>query len=332
MNRKVQDARLARRATPSLRCRHKYHRAFGRVALIVQILALLAIAGCPAPPTGDLEIDLVVGETASGILFSGQQLRAVATAEDGHVYGVGAALVAPEADPNVAAVREGVVSGEPLAEPVELDIAAPVGPVVPPEIGTNVVARADGEIVVELRFDVAFTEGMQDGLLDPVRRFVQGRPHATYALLLVDLGVDDNGTSPRDAVPLEIGIENERTGALGLADDGDYFTVSVQAETTYRLTVEATQAVSATSGFEDRFGQINFGVPTPGGLLINANAVAGVPGVSEFATSAAESFFVRVAAAGVDTVPTEVIQYAVRLVETVPEDEEPAGGGNEGAP
>jgi hypothetical protein len=312
-----------------LRGRHKHLKA---LALSTLIVALLIIAGCPAPRTGDLEIDLVVGETASGILFSGQQLRAVATVEAGHVYGIGAALVAPEADPDVAAVREGLVSGDPLAEPAALAIAAPVGPAVSPEIGTIVEAGADGEIAVELRFDVAFTEGVEDELLDPVRRFVQGSPHVTYALLLVDLGVDDNGTSPRDAAPLEIGIANERTGMLGLADDGDYFAVSVQAETTYQLTVEATQAVSATSGFEDRFGQINFGVPTPGGVLINANAVAGIPGVSGFTTTEAESFFVRVSAAGEDTAAAEDIQYAISIVETVPEDEEPPSAGGEGAP
>ena len=293
------------------------------VVRALPIIALAGLCGCSVPPPGDVDTELAVAEVATGTLFSTQRLRARATVEADHIYRIGAALVTPEADGQVSAEVVGIVSGTPLPEPVPLAVADSFGSLLDPEAETIVVSQSEGEIVVELQFEVALTSGQPDEDLDFVRTLVGGAPHATYELLLTDLGMDDNGTSPQGAVELVVGPEGERTGELGPRDEADYFFVLVQPEITYLLTVEATRSVSVVSGYEDRFGQINFGVPTPGGLLVSADALAGVPGTSTFTATETEVMFLRVAPSDADTTPLEAIQYAVSVIETVPEEEEP---------
>ena len=141
-----------------------------------------------------------------------------------------------------------------------------------------------------------------------------------YELLVTDLGLDDNGTSPEDAVTLAVGIEGELTGTLNPGEDGDYFILAVRAETDYQLNLESTHSVNVTSGSEDRFGQINFGTATAGGLLISANASAGTPGTAEFIAPATEEVLLRLAASGTAS-SSATIQYAISVIEVIPDEE-----------
>jgi hypothetical protein len=270
-----------------------------------------------------VDTQLAAGEVATGTLFSTQRLRATATVEPDHIYRIGAALVTPEADGQVSAQVVGIVSGDPLPQPVPLAVADSFGSLLDPEAETIIVSQSEGEIVVELQFEVALTSGQPDEVLDFLRALAGGTPHAWYQLLLTDLGFDDNGTSPQGAVELAVGPDGELTGELSLRDEADYFFVLVQPEMTYLLTVEATGSVGLVSGYEDRFGQVNFGVPTPGGLLISADALAGVPGTSTFTATETEVMFLRIAPGDADTAALQATQYAISIVETVPEEQEP---------
>ncbi|MBU0718118.1 MAG: hypothetical protein KJ749_07720, partial [Planctomycetes bacterium] len=184
---------------------------------------------------------------------------------------------------------------------------------------SSFIPVSDGEVVIELAY------GSQDGTedesqLDRIRAFIRGEMRANYELLVTDLGLDDHGISPADADTLAIGLAGERTGTLKPGEDADYFIFEVQEGGTYLLTVESTDSVEVTSGAEDRFGQVNFGVATAGGLLLETSASAGIPGTAEFTAPATEDVLLQLS---VGTAATSVIdiQYAVRVVETVIEDE-----------
>ena len=256
---------------------------------------------------------------ASGSLFGGQRLRAALFAEAGHVYNVAAGLSAATVGSTGLAEIEGVVSGDPLAEPVEFSLESswgssgqgsqPPGAFIP---------QADGDVVIEFAYVTAEEAEATGGALEPIRALIRGPMRADYELLVIDLGVDDHGTSPQDAVALAVGIEGELTGTINPGEDADYFILPVEADTTYQLNLESTHSINVTSGAFDRFGQINFGVASAGGLMISGSASAGVPGTTEFTAPATEDVLLRLTGSTGDA-STAPIQYAISVTELVPE-------------
>ena len=100
----------------------------------------------------------------------------------------------------------------------------------------------------------------------------------------------------------------------------------MQADTTYQLNLEATGSVDVTSGVEDRFGQVNFGVATASGLLINGSASAGTPGTSEFTAPASESVLLRLSGSnagggGIGAYSATTIHYAISVAQVAPDGE-----------
>ena len=294
-------------------------------ALLLGSLAVALLAGsygCVDPPgsaVGTVEIEVTPGEPASGDLFSGQSFRAIASVEAGHAYEFGAALTVTAGATDPGAI-EGVVSGAPLAVPVEFTVEPLVDEFPGSQPLNTLIAQIDGEVAIEFFFPYSSESEAVSDVLEGLRRLISGPARATYVLLVIDLGFDDNGTSPQDAVALAAGPEGEQNGTLTAGDEADYFALSVQAETFYQLNLESTDSVNLTSGSEDRFGQANFGVPTPGGLTITVNATGGVPGISQFTAPATEEVLLRVAA-GADATTGTTIRYAVSVVEVeaVPE-------------
>jgi len=94
----------------------------------------------------------------------------------------------------------------------------------------------------------------------------------------------------------------------------------VQADTTYQLNLESTDIVNVILGSEDRFGQVNFGVPTAGGLVIDVSSSAGSPDTGEFTAEATEEVLLRLTASGSGS-SNVTIQYAISVVEVVPDGE-----------
>jgi hypothetical protein len=258
---------------------------------------------------------VVSGEIASGYLFSGQELRATTTVEAGHVYEVGAQLIVTTAGSIGTDEIVGAVSGDPIADSGEIVVlVTSSNGSEPPQPSAAFIAYGSGEVVVEFAYTFA---DAPESTLDSIRAFIQGPARATYQLLITDLGFDDNGTSPDDAVALPVGLDGELTGTITPADEADFFLVELQADTTYLLTIESTDNVNVTSGAEDRFGQVNFGVPTAAGLVIEVSSSAGVPGTGEFAAPATEEVLMRLSAVG--SAASSTIQYAISVVEILPE-------------
>jgi len=285
-------------------------------------VVLVGLSGCIYPPgseAGTVAIELTPGETASGDLFSGQSLRAITFVEAGHAYEFGAALTVATGAIDPGAI-EGVVSGAPLAAPVEFTVGSSVDEFPGSQPLDTFIAQADGEVAIEFLFPYSGESEAVSDVLEGIRRLIIGTTRATYALLVIDLGFDDNATSPQDAVALAVGPDGEQTGTLTEGDEADYFALSVQADTSYQLNLESTDSVNLTSGFEDRFGQANFGVPTPGGLTITVDATGGVPGISQFTAPATEEVLLRVAAAA-DSSAGVTIQYAISAIEVIIEEE-----------
>lgn len=288
------------------------------------------VSGCAdsagsADPT--VEIELIPGEVATGILFDGQQLRATTLVEAGHIYHLGARLT--EEIPSATGFEEiqGTLSGTALADPVAFLVrllgTERLGDL---QTGTIFIPDLAGEVVGEFRYVPPATSESADQLLEALRRLIRGRLRATYELLLTDLGLDDNGTSPKDAVVLTVGIEGELLGTVTPGDEADFFVLQVEAETTYQLRLEATDFVTLTSGGVDRFGQINFGAPTPGGLVISATASAGNPSGAEFTAPATEQVLLRLtstvfAGGALDLSTAAAVQYAISVVEVVPDEQ-----------
>jgi hypothetical protein len=270
---------------------------------------------------GTVLVQLVPGQARSGDLFTGQTLRAIVSVEADHTYEL-RALVTPS---TVAAAATGdvvgMISGEALAEPVQFFVSIVTGPGLAGSATTTVLTPvADGPVTIEFVYPVADTTGPDTENIDVVRALIQGPLHALFELSVADLGFDDHGQSPDTATALEVGIENERTGSLSPGDEADFFIVEVEAGRSYRVTVESTDAVTVVSGSEDRFGQINFGIPTLGGLVVTVSASAGVPGSSDFAAAATEQVILRVTPLGGAAVPADEetgINYAINTVEVV---------------
>ncbi len=299
-----------------------------RVSEAVCLPALLALCLSGCVPGRDVEgtvdIHAAPGKLISGELFTGQTLRATVPVEASHLYAMLVAVRPSTTGSTATGDIVGSITGDALPEPVEFFVTVVSGTAVPgpttPTLFTSVLA---GDVTVEFLYPVPDTSPAAE-YLDLIRALIQGPLHATFELSVTDLGFDDNGGSPADAVTLEVGIANERTGSLSPGDAADYFLVQFDAGMSYRIGVESTDAVTVVSGSEDRFGQINFGVPTLGGLIINVSSSAGVPGSFEFTALATETVLLRLTAfggAGVDPTATTSIQYALSAVEFTPEGE-----------
>jgi hypothetical protein len=299
-------------------------------ALLATLLAVvsLGVPGCvqaAGSAAGTVQIEVVPGETAAGNLFGGQELRGTMLVEAGHIYHITASLTEVTAGSNGFDEVEGVVSGAPLAAPVEFFVESPVGGGIDGSgLSNTFVPISDGQVVIELVLASPQTTESPGSALETIRRLIRGRTRVTYELLVTDLGVDDNGSAPEDAVTLAVGIEGERTGTITPGDEADFFVLQVEANTTYQLKLESTDSVAVTSGAEDRFGQVNFGVATAGGLSIDVSSSAGVPGISEFTAPATEEVLLRLTASGSTVSPVSssapTIQYAIGVVEVVPEE------------
>jgi len=270
-----------------------------------------------------VEIELASGEVATGTLFDGQQLQATAVVEAGHIYHLDARLTEEIPTATGSDEIQGTLSGTALADPVAFVVRLSgnqgIGDL---QTGALFIPDLAGEVVAAFRYVSPETSEPADAFLEALRRLIRGRLRATYELLLTDLGLDDNGSSPKDAVVLAVGIAGELLGTLTPGDEGDFFVLQVEAETTYRLTLEATAFVTLTSGGVDRFGQINFGAPTPGGLTISATASAGNPGGAEFTAPATEQVLLRLtsnvfAGGAVDLTTAAPVQYAISVVGVV---------------
>jgi len=219
---------------------------------------------------------------------------------------------------------KGVVSGAPLAEPVEFFVESPGGAGLDGSgLSNTFVPDLDGQVVIEFVSASTQTTESTSSALESIRRLIRGPTRATYELLVTDLGFDDNGAAPEDAVMLTVGIEGERTGTISPGDEADYFVLQVEVDTTYQLKLDSTDSVSVTSGSEDRFGQVNFGVATAGGLAIDVSSSAGIPGISELTAPATEEVLLRLTGGSTgDSVSPSAptIQYAISVVEVVPEE------------
>ena len=291
---------------------------------LLLVVVLLGQPGCvelTGTTGGTVEIVLVSGEVVSGSLFSGQRLRATASVEAGHVYHINANLSEPTVGSTRLGEIMGMVSGDPLAESVAFVVTVKTSPGGGFQVQPGVfVPLVNGEVAIEFVFALMDETGSPGSTLETIRALIQGTPRADYELLITDLGFDDNGTSPDDAVTLAVGLEGELTGTIKPGEEADYFILQVQADTTYKLNLESTDTVNVTSGSEDRFGQINFGVPTAGGLLVTATSSTGTPGTSEFTATATEEVLLRLTGTGsggggLNASSAVTIQYAISVVE-----------------
>ena len=294
-------------------------------ALLAAVWA--GVPGCVQPAgsaPGTVQIEVIPGETASGNLFSGQELRGVMFVEAGHIYHITATVTEVTSGSHGIDEVKGVVSGAALAVPVEFVVESPFGGTSDGSGLSNVfVPISDDQVAIELILAWAWTTESSRAL-ESIRRLISGPTRVTYELLVTDLGFDDNGSAPEDAVALAVGIEGELTGTISPGDEADFFVLQVEADTTYQLTLESTDSVAVTSGAEDRFGQVNFGVATAGGLSIDVSSSAGVPGISEFTAPTTEGVLLRLTASvsAVSPVSPSVptVQYAITVVEVVPEE------------
>jgi len=288
-------------------------------ASLVAVL-LIGVPGCvdfsQATP-GTVRIEVVPGEMAGGSLFTDQTLSATASVEAGHAYELVARLTVSVGSIG-SDVLEGVVSGTPLAQSVTFTVATSGDGALADQSGATFIAQADGQVIITFDFPPSNEGSTVSDTLQSLRNLINGPVRGVYALLLSDRGLDDNGTSPEDAVALTTDAAGERTGTLGPADEADYFLLEVLAGATYQLSLEATGSVNLSLGSEDRFGQINFGVPSGGGLTLAISASAGVPGSSQFTAPATESVFLRLSASGALLSDDDSIQYALSVVEDVP--------------
>jgi hypothetical protein len=279
----------------------------------------------PAGGPDTVEIDATLGETMQGTLLGGQTLRAVTDAKADHIYGVSASLAPISAGAEAPGEVIGTVSGFALTGPVEFPVAVSAGGTAAQELTRIFLAQADGEMTVEFTFPSADVGESTGPALQTLRELIRGPTRAAYELLLVDLGLDDNGTSPQGPTTLPVGLEGERVGSIIPGDEADYFIFELLADLTYELKLESTDAVEVTSGSADRFGQVNFGVATAGGLTISVNASAGIPGIMQFTAVAAEEVLLRLtapeAAGTTDGLSAPTIQYAISVVQVIPEGE-----------
>lgn len=303
------------------RAKARHDRARGAFSLTA--LALLTLTGCFGPPgskAGTVTTDLVPDEIADGFLYSGQRLRATVSVEAGHSYEFRASLTSTIG--NTAGFDDitGEITGSPLAEPVVFPVDFSTSGSVESATATSFIALSAGWVTIEFVVPSAAQDDTVSDPIEAIRAIISGPTRMMYELLLTDWGFDDNGTSPDDAVALGIGPAGELTGTLTPGDEADYFILQLQAETTYRLTVETTDSVSVRSGSEDRFGQINFGVPTAGGLTIAVTASAGVPGVFDFEAPATEEVLLRLTGTTLDSTSEPSIQYAISVIEIIPEE------------
>jgi len=290
-----------------------------RVSASFVVVLLIGASGCvdfsQATP-GTVRLEVVLGEVAGGNLFTDQTLRATASVEAGHVYELVARLVVSVGSIGSGEI-EGVVSGTPLAQSVTFTVATSGDGALEDQSGTTFIAKADGEVIITFDFPSHEDSSVGDAL-QALRDLINGPVRGIYGLLLSDRGFDDNGTSPADAVTLTTDAAGERTGTLGPADEADYFLLDVIAGATYQLRLEATGSVNLSLGSEDRFGHINFGVPSAGGLTIAVGASAGVPGSAQFTAPATESVYLRLSASGTLSSDDDAIQYAISVVEMLP--------------
>jgi len=293
-----------------------------RVACGLTALALLTLTGCvgaPGSKVGTVTTGLVPDEIADGFVYSGQRLRATVLVDAGHTYDIRASLTSTIGNTTGFDEITGEITGSPLAEPVAFPVDLSTSSSVESATATSFVALSDGQVTIEFLVPSADQDDTVSDPLEALRAIISGPTRAQYELLLIDWGFDDNGTSPDDAVAMQIGLAGELSGTLTPGDEGDYFILQVQAETTYRLTVETTDSVSVGSGSADRFGQINFGVPTPGGLTVAVSASAGVPGVFDFEAPATEEVLLRLTGTAVDSTSETPIQYSISVIEIIPE-------------
>jgi len=283
-------------------------------------MLLSALSGCvdfsQAAP-GTVSANVVVDETAVGNLFTDQTLRATATVQAGHVYRLAAKLTVEVGSIGSGGI-EGTVTGAPLADAVAFTVATTGDGALADEPGTTFVAQSDGQVVMTFDFPTGDEGSAVSDTLISIRQLINGPIRGIYSLLLSDHGIDDNGTSTDDAVPLPTTAGGELTGTLGPGDEADYFLLDVVAGATYQFSLEATGSVNLTLGSEDRFGQINFGVASPGGLSLSAAASAGVADSGQFTAPATESVFLRLSPTVAPASDDNTIQYALSVVEVLP--------------
>ncbi len=294
-----------------------------RSAFSLTALTLLTLAGCLAPAgskEGTVTVDIETNEIADGFVYSGQRLNATVSVDSGHTYELRATLTSTIGDTTGFDEIIGLITGSPLAGPVAFPVDFTTSGSVESATATSFIALSDGQVTIEYVLPLADQDDTISDPLESLRVTISGPTRAQYALLLVDQGADDNGTSPDDAVALEIGPAGELSGTLPPGDEADYFILQLRAETTYQLTVETTDSVSVGSGSEDRFGQINFGVPTAGGLTIAVSASAGVPGVADFTAPATEEVLLRLTGSALDSTFETPVQYSISVIEIIPEE------------
>ncbi|UCE60659.1 MAG: hypothetical protein JSU63_02695 [Phycisphaerales bacterium] len=299
----------------------------GRLHRMLLLGCLLPVAlgayGCirnvGTPPT-TVVIEVVADEAASGTLREEQELLATTEVEADYIYAVSASVVESVVGSAGVGAVEGAVSGGPLMESVSFTVEYVTGSDTASATPSTFVARADGEVEIRFTYIPTDTGGSIGGVLGALRTLLFGNRYAVYSLLITEVGFDDNGTSPDEAVTLEFGEAGELTGTINTGDAGDFFVLQVQADTVYQLNLETTSSITLASGGYDRFEQINFGAPTTSGLIISASASAGVPGTTEFTAPADEEVFLRITAGSAAPSSSDAIQYAISVVEVVPEE------------
>lgn len=253
-----------------------------------------------------------------GSLGEDEEFRATIDVLEGHIYAVEVSVGQeggfPGLDSGSTQVR---ISGDPLDEDLQIplstgfdifDIGGGFGNGVPTDF---FIAERDGEVTIEFLNSSSGGLGLGGPVGDIFGGLLFGESTLDYEILIVDQGFDDNGTSPEDAVVLNSGSAGELLGTLIVGDEADYFTISVEMGRTYELRIESTSSVNVDSGSTDRFGQINFGVPTAGGLSLFASAVPGRVGSTTFVAPETEVLVLRLRGGGFGEAE---IQYAISLI------------------
>lgn len=240
--------------------------------------------------------DLNLGQPVGGTLGGGQTLDALAEVSENHVYRLLADIKPSGVMGTVGLDATVTVSGTPLSAPITTSVGTysggssnPYGDT-PPQFFQ---ALSDGTVAVEVTNNSkGFIEGIgAGGVFNLFDRLMGDTSIVTYTLTLTDEGIDDNGSSPETAVALPVGPE--LTGTIMEGEEGDYFRLNVTANTTYLLTVQATSPLFVDAGVADVFGQMNFGVYTPGGVSIYLYPSAGQPGTATFTDTLNETLTIR---------------------------------------
>jgi hypothetical protein len=246
-----------------------------------------------------------------------EEFRARIDVLEGHIYAVEVSVGQDGGFPGFESSSTQVrISGDPLDADLQiplstgfgfLDVGGVFGDGGPTDF---FIAERDGQIAIEFVNNSSGGLGFGGPVGDVFGGLLFGESTLDYEILIVDQGFDDNGTSPEDAVILNTGSAEELLGTLIVGDEADYFTISVEKGKTYELRIESTASVTVDSGSTDRFGQINFGVATAGGLSLFGNAAPGSVGTTIFVAPGTEELVLRLRAGGFGA---GEVQYAISL-------------------